>query len=64
MTKNYLTTKQAALLLGFCPDHVRRMIGQGKIKAEKIGNSWLIKIKDIRNIKRQREKGIENGITE
>lgn len=55
MKKNkYLTSYQAAELLGFCQDHVRRLILSGKIKAEKVGNNWLISPSDISKIKRKR----------
>ena len=51
----YLTTTEAARLLGFTPDHIRRLISQGIIKAnEKLGNSWLISHKAIANVKRRR----------
>lgn len=67
MIKNksrYLTSHQAAIQLGFTPDYIRRMIAQGRIHAEKLGTSWLIDIRQLRKIKRQRfsrEKDSENG---
>jgi excisionase family DNA binding protein len=58
----YLSTQEAAKLLGFTADHIRRLILQDHIKAEKIGNSWMIKPKDIANIKRRRKpKGTSHG---
>jgi excisionase family DNA binding protein len=53
---NYLTSHEAARLLGFCPDHVRRLILQGKIKAVKLGHSWLIKPSDLKKVKRLRKQ--------
>jgi len=56
MIKNreqFFTTNEAANVVGVSPDHIRRLISQGKIKAEKLGNCWLIKTKDLK-IKRQR----------
>lgn len=50
----FLTSFEAAKLLGFSPDHVRRMIGEGKIKAEKVGHNWIINPKDLKHIKRLR----------
>jgi len=51
---NYVTTQEAANILGFHPDYVRRLILQGKIKAEKLGQSWLIREKDLAKVTRQR----------
>jgi excisionase family DNA binding protein len=53
---HYLTSSEVAKLLGFTEGHVRRLIIQGKLKAEKVGGSWLIKPKDAQKIKRQRFK--------
>lgn len=50
----YLTTAEAGKLLGFCQDHVRRLVLEGKIKATKLGHNWLIMKKDLKKIKRQR----------
>jgi len=70
MIKNngfYFTTKEAASILNFSPDHMRRLILQNKIKAEKVGNNWLIKKSDLDKFKRTRlpKKGIiSHGINE
>lgn len=50
----YLTTIEAAKLLGFTADHVRRLISKEKIKAEKVGQNWLILPKSLSGVKRQR----------
>ena len=52
----YLTSSAAATILGFTPSHIRRLCIEGKIKAEKFGNDWIIEEKDIRDIKRLRKK--------
>lgn len=57
MIKNkndYVTSAEAAKLLGFSPDHTRRLMAEGKIEAEKLGRSWIVKTKNLANIKRQR----------
>jgi excisionase family DNA binding protein len=57
MIKNrelYLTTYEVAQHFGFTADHVRRLIGNGTIKAEKIGTNWLIKKTDLKKVKRLR----------
>jgi excisionase family DNA binding protein len=53
-SNDYLTTKEVADLLVFRPDWVRRLITKGKIKAEKLGPSWIIKPNAFKNIKRLR----------
>ena len=55
MLKNrYLTTAEAATLVGFTPDHIRHLIVKGKIKADKIGHTWFISPKSLGKIKRLR----------
>jgi excisionase family DNA binding protein len=51
---NYLTSAEAAQSLGFSPEHVRKLILQGKIKAEKLGRNWIIEKANLENIHRQR----------
>lgn len=57
----YLTCFQAAEQLGFSPDHVRRLIIQGKIKATKLGNFWLILPKDIAHVTRKRKSPLKEA---
>jgi excisionase family DNA binding protein len=53
----------AADILGVTQSYIRMMIADGRIKAEKIGHDWLIMLKDIKGIKRQRhsKKDTDNG---
>lgn len=51
-----ITSSQAAKLLGFTPDHVRRMINQGKIQAVKMGHIWMLKTTALKGIERQRSR--------
>ena len=51
---NYMTAAQAAEILGFSHDHVRKLINQGRIKAEKLGRNWIIERKNLEKIHRQR----------
>ncbi len=53
--KRLITSAMAAEILGFCPDYIRRLVLQGKIKAEKIGPNWFMTEKAISQIKRQRK---------
>lgn len=50
----YYTTSQAAAKIGFSQDHVRRLILQGRLKAEKLGKGWIIEHKNLALIKRRR----------
>jgi excisionase family DNA binding protein len=56
----YLSTSEAAKLLGFVPAHVRRLILEGDIKAEKVGQTWMILPKAIMHIKRLRNNKSRN----
>lgn len=49
-----LTSAMAAKILGFTADHVRHLIGKGKIKAVKLGHDWIVEPKAIAHIKRLR----------
>lgn len=51
---NYITAAEAAQLLGFSHDHVRKLILRGKIKAEKLGRNWIIEKKNLEHVQRQR----------
>lgn len=42
MAESWLTTNQAAELLKYHPDHVRRLIRAGLIKAERFGTQWKV----------------------
>jgi len=58
----YYTSAEVAEMLGFTPDHIRRLIMDGKIKAVKLGNNWLIKPKDIKDIKRLRKSPLKENV--
>jgi excisionase family DNA binding protein len=58
----YLTTAEVAEQLGFTPDHIRRLVMDGKIKAVKLGNNLLFKFKDIKDIKRQRKSPMKDTV--
>lgn len=51
---NYMTSTEAAKILGFTSDHVRKLIYQGKIKGEKLGRNWIIEKRYLDKIHRQR----------
>ena len=51
-----LTSAMASKLLGFTQNYIRRLCGEGKIKAFKHGHDWIIEEIALKNIKRQRKK--------
>lgn len=56
MGNKILTCAMVAKLLGYSPDHIRRLCGIGIIKAERLGHDWIIQEKDLKNIKHKRSK--------
>ncbi len=42
MADEWLTVTQAAELVGYHPDHVRRLIRLGKITADKFATVWRV----------------------
>jgi excisionase family DNA binding protein len=47
-----LTTKQAAAALGIADVHyIRKLIKDGKLKAQKIGRDWFIAMRDLERYK-------------
>lgn len=50
-----INTKQAAELLGYSLSHTKRLILNGKIKAEKVGSYYVINEKDINRFKKLRD---------
>lgn len=39
---NYVTTQEAAVLLGYHVEHVRRMLREGDLKGRKVGYMWFV----------------------
>jgi len=48
---DYLTTNKAARILGYHPDHLRRLLRDGTIEARKFGRDWLIDRQEVERIK-------------
>lgn len=42
MLENIIGTVEAAEILGLSSDHVKLLCRQGKIKAKRIGKTWII----------------------
>ncbi len=57
MTDNdYLTTAEAAALIGISPAHLRRLLLAGKVRGVKFGQrSWMIARADLEGVGRLRK---------
>lgn len=42
ISDGWLTTQEAQTLTGYAPAYLRRLAGQGRVEARKIGRDWLI----------------------
>jgi excisionase family DNA binding protein len=43
----YVTTRQAAEMLGVKQDHIRKLLGLGKVRGIKLGHDWIIFVPSI-----------------
>jgi len=42
MADELITTKEAAELTGYTPEHIRRLVASGKVKGQRFGDVWQI----------------------
>jgi excisionase family DNA binding protein len=49
MTKEWITVSDAAELSGYHPEHIRRLIRDGKIDARKFGPLWQVSYSSLRD---------------
>lgn len=63
MTDAYLTTAEAAAMIGISPAHLRRRLLSGKVRGVKFGRrSWMIARADLEGVGRLRKpKGKKEG---
>jgi len=52
-----MTANEAAAMLGYHPDHVRRLLRKGTVKAEQFGRTWMIDCQEVERIKALQGKG-------
>jgi excisionase family DNA binding protein len=50
----YFTSAEAAKILDFSEDHIRKLISKGKINAIKLGRNWVIYEDELNKVTRQR----------
>ena len=53
-TEKFLTPREAAELLGFAEDTVRRYINRKLIKAHKFGNTWAVSESECKRYKAEK----------
>lgn len=49
------TPKEIAEEYGFSVSHIRKLIGQGRIKAEKVGRFYAINPAEVEHLERRRQ---------
>jgi excisionase family DNA binding protein len=42
-----MATRQAAAVLGFHPEHVRRLIRSGRLRARRVGGDYRVSVDDL-----------------
>ena len=45
----FIPTIQAAEILGYTPGYVAKLIRGGKLKASKVGRSYIVNLEDVEN---------------
>ena len=65
MSERYITISDAAKILSIHPRTVTRFLSAGKLKGAKVGRSWRLDEKDVRdffeNLKIETARAIEQG---
>jgi excisionase family DNA binding protein len=52
----FLSVSEAAKASGYTPSHLRFLIRKNKLKAQKVGYTWLVAQKDLASIKKSEKK--------
>jgi excisionase family DNA binding protein len=63
MQKDLISVKEAAKLLGYSRIHVVRLINAGKIKAKKVGRSYIIDKNSLGGIYKKITKAEEREVS-
>ena len=53
---DFLNLRQASMELGYTVDWLRRLIKEGKIKAERFGNHYIVSKKTVEDFLKERGK--------
>ena len=52
-----LTVQQAAVELGYHPDHLRRLLRQGTVQGEQFSQVWMVDPAEVERIRALQGKG-------
>jgi hypothetical protein len=59
---DWITTAEAALISGYHPKHVRRLILTGKVKGQKFGPTWQVsRASLLTHIRKTEQLGAKRG---
>jgi excisionase family DNA binding protein len=59
---DWITTTEAALISGYHPKHVRRLILTGRIKGQKFGQTWQVsRTSLLTHIRKSEKLGAKRG---
>jgi excisionase family DNA binding protein len=53
------STKEAAVKLGLSPDHVRRLLEQGKIEGKKLDRDWVVLSLDYKRKRKPKQRRVK-----
>ena len=54
--QNWLTAEEAAEVLGYNVEFVRRQMRKGRLRGKKLGNIWLVEFDAIKDLRTKLEK--------
>ena len=52
---SYLTTEEAAEVLGYTRQHIRVLIYEGRLRGERFGKSWLVSRSSVEDYSMRRQ---------
>jgi len=62
MAEDWITTAEAAGLIGYHPDYIPRLIKSGKVRGRRFGNAWQIDRASLLAFSREiKQKGQKRG---
>lgn len=57
MSSDIISTTEAARILGYTRQYVSELIRAGKLPAQMVGNSWVLRLADVMEYQAQQKKG-------
>lgn len=59
MPNDWITVEEAARLGGYHPEHVRRIIREGKVEARKFSIVWMVSKESLLEYLRQQKRALQ-----